>query len=194
MALIRVLQPDETCPKPIYTDADMCDPALRQEIEESVRDINKLRYFLPPLPEDWELVLELEKDDETGEYFCSYYFVRHSTRCLFWLHEFDLESVLAYPSDVSTDKAHIRKSAPVSDIHQTKHMTRLGITSLVSGSHVVPMASHLTRSRSHWEMFPHNREVPEDLFQELSGILFHAGIGTSGASIGCYDSRVTQTA
>jgi hypothetical protein len=28
-------------------------------------------------------------------------------------------------------------------------------------------------------MFPHNREVPEDLFQELCGILLHAGIGTS---------------
>jgi hypothetical protein len=37
-------------------------------------------------------------------------------------------------------------------------------------------------------MFPHNREVPEDLLQELSGILLHAGIGTSGPRLGC---RVT---
>jgi len=34
--------------------------------------------------------------------------------------------------------------------------------------------------RSHWEAFPHNREVPEELLQELSGILLHAGIGASG--------------
>ena len=30
-------------------------------------------------------------------------------------------------------------------------------------------------------MFPHNREVPEALFQELSGVLLHAGIGTPGS-------------
>ena len=28
-------------------------------------------------------------------------------------------------------------------------------------------------------MFPHNREIPEQLVQELTGILMHAGIGTS---------------
>ena len=29
-------------------------------------------------------------------------------------------------------------------------------------------------------MFPHNREVPKSLVQELSGILLHASVGTSG--------------
>ena len=33
-------------------------------------------------------------------------------------------------------------------------------------------------ARFHWEMYPHNREVPEDLVQELLGILIHAGVGT----------------
>jgi len=37
----------------------------------------------------------------------------------------------------------------------------------------------LTTPRSHWEMFPHNREVPETLVRELTGILLHAGVGTS---------------
>jgi len=37
--------------------------------------------------------------------------------------------------------------------------------------------SQLTVTRSHWEMFPHNREVPASLAQELTGILIHAGIG-----------------
>ena len=76
-------KPDRICPKPIYTDTDMCDPVLRQEIEEFVQEVYKLMCFSPSLPEDWELALELGKDDETGEYICSYYFVRHSTRCLF---------------------------------------------------------------------------------------------------------------
>lgn len=29
-------------------------------------------------------------------------------------------------------------------------------------------------------MFPHDREIPEELYRELSGILLHAGIGASG--------------
>ena len=45
--------------------------------------------------------------------------------------------------------------------------------------HIVTMTSSLKIFRSHWEMFPHNREVPEGLVQELTGILLHAGIGTS---------------
>jgi hypothetical protein len=35
----------------------------------------------------------------------------------------------------------------------------------------------LTISRTHWEMFPHDREVPEKLLKELVGIMIHAGIG-----------------
>ena len=31
--------------------------------------------------------------------------------------------------------------------------------------------------RYHWEVFPHDREVPEHLVQELLGILVHAGVG-----------------
>ena len=34
-------------------------------------------------------------------------------------------------------------------------------------------------TRSHWEAFPHNRDIPEELIQELSGILLHAGVGAS---------------
>ena len=38
-------------------------------------------------------------------------------------------------------------------------------------------------------MFPHDREVPNDLFRELSGILLHLGIGTSGQCWTSCDSR-----
>lgn len=32
-------------------------------------------------------------------------------------------------------------------------------------------------------MFPHNREVPEELFRELSGIIVYLGVGTSGQGL-----------
>ena len=89
----------------------MCDPNLQQQIERSVEEITKLRESSPPLPEDWELVLELEEDPETGNPVCSYYFVCHSTRCLFWLHEFDPKSALGELCGV-TEKSHIRESTP----------------------------------------------------------------------------------
>ena len=108
----------------------MRDPDLRLEIERSVKEISVLRDISPPLPEDLELVLELGRDNETGEHICSYYFVCHSTRCLFWLHEFDLESVLENLCGV-TEKTHIREFAPISAVHRTKHATRPGITSPV---------------------------------------------------------------
>jgi len=115
----------------------MCDPDLLQKIEQYLEEINKLKETFPSIPEDWELVLELGADDETGEPICLYYFVRHSTRCLFWLHEFDLESVLWDVPGV-TEKAHIRESAPAPGARRTNHMTRPGIAIpvLVSGNYI----------------------------------------------------------
>jgi hypothetical protein len=90
----------------------MCDPDRRRRIEEALEEINQLKVYSPPLPVgDWELALELGEDEETGEPICSYYFVCLSTRCLFWLHEFDLESALADLCGV-TDLTHIRESHP----------------------------------------------------------------------------------
>ncbi|KAF9791947.1 hypothetical protein BJ322DRAFT_1026338 [Thelephora terrestris] len=124
---------------PIYTDTNMREPKLRQRIEEALEKIDNLRVNFPPLPvDDWELVLELDKD------FCSYYFVRHSTRCLFWLQEFDPVRALDSPSGV-TERTHI---------------------------HLALQAHYW----SHWEMYPHNRETPEHILQELRGILAHAGV------------------
>jgi len=89
----------------------MCDPGLRQKIEEAIEEIERLKDDYPDMPEDWELALELGTDEGTDEHFCSYYFVRPSTRCLFWLHHFNLNDVLLGLCGV-TEKTHIRKSTP----------------------------------------------------------------------------------
>ena len=124
--------------------------------------------------------MELGTDNETGEPTCSYYFVCISTRCLFWLHDFDLGSLVLDLCGV-TEKTHIRKSASMSGIHKTEDKNRPVIASsvLVGNRRIPMMACWLMALRSHWEMFPHNREIPEQLVQELTGILLHAGIGTS---------------
>ena len=156
----------------------MCDPDLRRRIEEAVEEIESLKDVRPSIPEDWELALELGTDNETGEPICSYYFVCLSTRCLFWLHHFDLDGVLLDLCGV-TEETHIRKSAPTPSVRKTKRKNRPGIASpVLVGSRCIPTTTPWpTTSRSHWEMFPHNREVPETLVQELTGILVHAGVG-----------------
>ena len=106
-----LLPSDKTYRQPIYTDTDMCDPSLRQRVEEALEGIDELKESAPPLPDDWELALELGNDTETGELICSYYFVCLSTRCLFWLHEFDPERVLTGLRGV-TEQTHIRESSP----------------------------------------------------------------------------------
>ena len=156
----------------------MCDPDLRQQIEEAIEEIERLKGSCPPIPEDSELALELGADKETGEPFCSYYFVRTSTRCLFWLHNFNLNDVLLDLCGV-TEKTHIRKSAPTPSVRKAERTNRPGIGSpvLVGGRRMPVTTPWPTTSRTHWEMFPHNREVPETLVQELTGILVHAGVG-----------------
>jgi hypothetical protein len=34
-----------------------------------------------------------------------------------------------------------------------------------------------TPTRAHWQLFPNDRDISEDLFNELVGILAHAGYG-----------------
>lgn len=129
---------------PIYTDANMCDPNLCQRIEEALAEIEKLKENAPGLPlGDWELALQLE-DDETDGPICLYYYVRHSTRCLFWLHNFNPESAMADLRGV-TERTHIHLALQVQYWY-------------------------------HWEMYPHNRRVPNSLVEELLGMLVHAGV------------------
>ena len=118
----------------------MCDQNLRQQIEDAIKEIKELKKCFPTMPEDWELALELGTDNETGQSICSYYFVRLSTRCLFWLHEFNLKSILADLCGV-TEKTHIRKS-PLQRAFTTNFMTRIGIGSsvLVGGCRKFPPA------------------------------------------------------
>ena len=88
----------------------MCNPVLRQRIEEALEEIDELKKSCPPLPDDCELALELGEDGKTGELICSYYYVRISTRCLFWLHQFDPECAMENLRGV-TERTHIRKSS-----------------------------------------------------------------------------------
>ena len=60
------------------------------------------------LSSDIELVLEIipQEDDP----ICGYYFVEHSSRCLFWLEDFDAEEI-CQKTQVVVSMSHLRESA-----------------------------------------------------------------------------------
>ena len=46
------------------------------------------------MPAEWELVLDLADDEDPNGRVCCYYFVNCSNRSLFWVHEFNVKSLL----------------------------------------------------------------------------------------------------
>ena len=69
------------------------------ELENIARDEN---IILPP---GLELVLEIIPTED--ELICGYYFVEHSSRCLFWLEEFDAEKICE-DIKVVVSQSHLR--------------------------------------------------------------------------------------
>src|SRR6266436_2159485 len=95
----------------IYTDADLYDPGDLAIVSESADQIladleNKAREEGVVLPPDIELVLEIVQQD--GVSICGYYFVDHSSRCLFWLEQFDAEK-MCEGNRVVVSLSHLRE-------------------------------------------------------------------------------------
>jgi len=68
---------------------------------------NKVLDESVTLPNEIELVLEIHT--QGTEKICGYYFVEHSSRCLFWLEQFDAEGICD-EIKVVVSMSHLRKS------------------------------------------------------------------------------------
>jgi hypothetical protein len=91
------------------------DPEEAVVITESANQIlgdlkNKTMAENVTLPTDVELVLEIIS--RGTEKICGYYFVEHSSRCLFWLEEFDAEQICD-EIKVVVSLSHLRTSVSV---------------------------------------------------------------------------------
>ncbi|KAH9946754.1 hypothetical protein B0H21DRAFT_388772 [Amylocystis lapponica] len=90
--------------KRIYTDANLYDPNILIEIQAFICLVDKMVQETRAEPtaapnsvdeanitksEKMDLVLELNDSDDGGHKWC-YYFVNHTDRALFWLHDFDI--------------------------------------------------------------------------------------------------------
>lgn len=115
------------------------------------------------MPADACLVLEFRQSGR-----CGYYFVDHSTRCLFWLEDFD--------AMVFLDQVRVDFTAPLVG-HEMKSLYWC-----------VPLVAYLAICyltygfRLHNEYFPELRPFMVDGLKELKDVLIHA-IGGLGSTL-----------
>ncbi|KAJ8522039.1 hypothetical protein ONZ45_g1350 [Pleurotus djamor] len=98
----------------VLTDVNMLDPDILSETQRFLDIIfDHIRAQNLQLEPDVELVVEVVKYDGDDHYRCGYYFVHHTTRCLFWLEPFDLSNAL-WHAQAQTSLSHVKLEIEVS--------------------------------------------------------------------------------
>ena len=100
--LIRLL-------KRLFTDTDMHDPVLREEMEDFYSYLMEIvRVDLLTIPsKNYDLVLDVALYEDKLQW--SYYYACHDTRCLFWLDAYDT-TYITVESDGVESLAHLSAS------------------------------------------------------------------------------------
>ena len=93
--------------KRLFTDTDMHDPLLREDMEDFYHYLQDIlhadRLEIPS--NNYDLVLDImPNEDEKIQW--SYYYACHDTRCLFWLGTYNATDML-YELDGVKSPAHI---------------------------------------------------------------------------------------
>ncbi|OCH87219.1 hypothetical protein OBBRIDRAFT_760045 [Obba rivulosa] len=133
--------------KRIYTDAYICEKSTFSEIEAFMECMENLKKSHSVNLEGSEIECVLELEPrDQGGFRWCYYFVNTSKRVLFWLHKFDL----SYEPDFKEVRG-VTCTAHIKHWMDSKYWT-------------------------HWEMFPHGRNVPPDAVLDLTAILSHGAI------------------
>ena len=91
--------------KNIFTDVYMYDPTLSKEIQAFAIYLERTRTV--PLPNNYDLVLDVIIEKEPEEIIWAYYYVDHESKTLFWQEPYDCgESLLSEVRGV-TEASHV---------------------------------------------------------------------------------------
>jgi hypothetical protein len=96
--------------KRLFTDTDMHDPLLREEIEDFHSYLMKIVHVehLRNIPsKNYDLVLDVTPYQDKLRW--SYYYACHDTRCLFWLDAYDT-TYITFELDGVESLAHLSAS------------------------------------------------------------------------------------
>ncbi|KAH9027058.1 hypothetical protein EDB84DRAFT_1239959, partial [Lactarius hengduanensis] len=77
----------------LFTDTDMHDPVLRNEIEARFLSLQDRLPADESRPKNYDLVLDKHEEGEQMQWF--YYYAHHDTRCLFWLEPYAARDMLS---------------------------------------------------------------------------------------------------
>ena len=112
-------------PQPVYTDAYLYKKEIFEEIENFREAIfGQILDKAGDMPAEWELVLDLDDDEEPDERICYYYFVNCSNRSLFWLHKFDVTPLLHGLNEVTTNRRISKSEFPTLLIVSVSNLDR----------------------------------------------------------------------
>ncbi len=106
--------------KRLFTDTDMHDPMLREEIEDFYTYLQRILHHddLTIPSNNYDLTLDIKRED--GDIKWSYYYACHETRCLFWLDTYDATHMISElfgvksPAHVSASQIRSVNACPVS--------------------------------------------------------------------------------
>ena len=103
--------------KRLFTDTDMHDPVLREEMEDFYHYLQRiLQHEGLVIPsKNYDLALDIMPSDD-GRIQWSYYYACHDTRCLFWLDPYDATHMIAKLFGVKSP-AHVSESPISSSIY-----------------------------------------------------------------------------
>jgi len=96
--------------KSLFTDTDMHDLALKEEMEEFYSYLQNIVHVddLTIPSRNFDLVLDIMPDGDMIKW--SYYYACHDTRCLFWLEEYDARPYMTSEIDGVESPAHLSAS------------------------------------------------------------------------------------
>jgi hypothetical protein len=100
--------------KKLFTDTDMHNAIMRDEIEEFYDCLQ--RFDQQSIPSNnYDLVLDImvtETDDKQKSISWSYYYACHDARCLFWLEDYDIKftRTLGVKSPAHISELHLLRS------------------------------------------------------------------------------------
>jgi hypothetical protein len=103
---LETLAPTDMPLKRIFTDTDMHDPLLRDEIEDFYLYLQKILCLdqLEIPSNNYDLVLDIMPVEDKIQW--AYYYACHEKRCLFWLETYDATYMLSEVYGVKSP-AHI---------------------------------------------------------------------------------------
>lgn len=120
----------------VFTDSNLYDPNILTQLERYAKDLyNFLGIVQETLDEDVDVVFDLHPadphdEDTSTRYDCKYYLVKHSTRTVFWLDDYDASEFPLWGEVLGVvSHSQVRKSAPFSCcLSKAKHKDAMQIT------------------------------------------------------------------